>query len=208
MPKPARPIGKQDILTGPNDMGVCVPANVAGGDNCIYNSCLNYDLPFSERYLELKSARTIFRLYGLKARNLDVLAILYIYQYLNEKLITGCTFQSVSNWSGFGYAWKRGFYLRMEENIANDLVERFPFNGGFRLLISEKGFRMLNAWQNVRDELIKSLEQQHLKGKAKAERVKHGNSLAGRGRMKDPKTGRILPGSTKNIPTGSQSVTE
>lgn len=149
------PAGGQTITSRDGDTGGNVAGAHPGGTGAPGIYCNRYE----ERAIDYKACRALFKRTGIKARTFDALCILWLYLHRMNKDLTGCTLKEVAGWSGYGRRHEEQINYRFGLLLDLQALEKFPYNGGYRYLITRKGEYYLELWEQLRQEFITKLNE-------------------------------------------------
>lgn len=96
--------------------------------------------------LQAKAERFVASEIQLHASQMEALGIVWTYFKFKQKK-NGGAISSIVNWSGRRYAWKRKIKGKIEECIVAGVIERVPYNRGFTLKITPKGFAAIELFE-------------------------------------------------------------
>lgn len=108
---------------------------------------LNNNNGFADKVWAAKSERWLAVNFDVRARELEGLSIVWGYLNKSGKMEKGTNRQDIVNWSGYRYRWINRVNYGIDVAIEKGLLEKYPFNGGFRIKITQKGFVILELWQ-------------------------------------------------------------
>lgn len=145
---------------------VASDANEVSGKGCC--NCLRY----GDKAIDFKACRILFKRYAVGWRQFEALSIIWLYLHFMDKAETGATLQQVAGWSGFGKWWQMRLEKRFIQLIELNALEKFPYNGGYRYLITQKGLFILRMWDQIRGEIVADIETRHAAAMIKAEQTR------------------------------------
>lgn len=163
--------GHQQQPAGVNDLQHAA-ANVAGDEGSSSKARNLGCLKYGEKAIDYKACKRLFKKFGIKTNAFQALSILWLYLHFMGKDETGATLQAVASWSGFGNRWERSVEYYFLQLIELNAVEKIPFNGGHRYLITRKGLHILQVWEDERQDIIKDIETRHAAAMIKAEQTR------------------------------------
>jgi hypothetical protein len=111
---------------------------------------------------EAKARRHIAWTYQIHANEFQSLSIVYGYQHKAGKLEKGCSIQICTDWSGARGAWQRMVITGINKCVEKGFIDRVRSGKGFKLLITEKGMQVLQAWSNRLDEILPDCSKQSI----------------------------------------------
>lgn len=164
---PSSDLGLNDMRIYSNaGENVVSDANEASGTGNL--DCLKY----GEKAIDYKACKRLFKRFGIKGNAFQALSILWLYLHFMGKDETGATLQAVAGWSGFGLRWEKSMAYYFAQLIELNAVEKIPFNGGYRYLITRKGLFILQVWEDERQDIIKDIQTRHAAAMIKAEQTR------------------------------------
>lgn len=111
--------------------------------------------------IESKAQRRAASRYKVNWHSIEAAAMLDLWERVHGREGIGGGIAAIVDWTGNAARWKARTYRRIEEAVKEGILERIenPSTGtGKRLLISEKGRRILEGYNRVYAEIIEELE--------------------------------------------------
>lgn len=125
---------------------------------------------YGDRAIDYKACKAVYLRFAIRTQDYEALSILWVYLQFKGKQDIGCNLQEVADWTG---AWNRKRFERMLIRlIEHQCVEKIPFNGGYRWLITRKGLFVLKYWDEQRGVIIADIQRRAVIARDKAEAIK------------------------------------
>lgn len=140
-------------LEGLNDCGLLM--NDAG--EASYSQVIHKDLPlpdgmlWSSKYFDAKATRVTCAHFGINLPAIEGTSITWLYLVKEARQDIGASIVDILDWSGSRPNWQRKIKKGIEEAVKDNMLERIPFNGGYRILVTTKGERVLNFYSSQFD---------------------------------------------------------
>lgn len=150
-----------------NNIGLLVNTNVAGDAIQSLQEGTLVTCRYGDKAIDYKACKLTYKRFGIKTLAFEALSILWVYLEFTGCHIVGCSLLAVANWAGFKIEKRIGY--QFDVLIGLNAVDKIPFNGGHRYLITAKGLYILRYWDEQRVLIIEDIEKRRIIARLKAE---------------------------------------